>query len=206
MTDPIRVVIVDDHPMVVDGLTLALDLPGIVVVGSAASLAGASAVIDEARPDVVVLDVHLPDGSGIQAAATIRAQHPSTGLLVLTMSAADHHVAAAMAAGVQGYLLKGASREEIVRAVRAVADGQVILSAEVAVTAVRGQSRPSAFPTLTEREREILTLLGDGLDNPVIARRLNVSTKTVANHVSSILTKLQVADRTQAALLARGRH
>jgi DNA-binding NarL/FixJ family response regulator len=207
--DPIRVALVDDHPMVLDGLRLALDTPGTLVVGSAATAAEAVRMVAEARPRVVVLDVHLPDASGINAAAALREQNPDIAILILTMSEDPHTLAAAMRAGAAGYLVKGASRDEIVRAVRAVADGQIIFSAEVARTALSGFSpRPDAdsaepFARLTARERQVLALLGAGLGNPEIARRLGISAKTAANHVSAVLVKLGMADRTQAALLAR---
>lgn len=205
MNNVTRVVIVDDHPMVIDGLTYALDVPGIAVVGAASNVAEAL-VLADSEPDVMIVDVHLPDGSGIQVCAQVKSRHPATAVLMLTMAAEDHLVTAALAAGASGYLLKGAARDEIVRAVRAVADGQVILAAEAAQAAFRGQQAPPRFPSLTEREREVLNLLADGLGNPAIAHRLGVSAKTVANHVSTILAKLQVADRTQAAFLARSKH
>ena len=208
--NPIRVVLVDDHPMILDGLRLALDVPGTVVVGTAATAAAAARVVAETQPDVLVLDVHLPDASGIATAAAMRARHPDTAILMLTISEDSHTLAAALHAGAAGYLVKGATRDEILRAVRAVADGQIIFSADVARAALRGLSPapPSAaeqFPQLTARERVVLALLAQGLGNPAIARRLGISAKTAANHVSAVLAKLGVADRTQAALLARDR-
>lgn len=205
MSEAIRVVLVDDHPMLIDGLRLALDVPGIEIVGVAAGVSEAAVVLRATQPDVVVMDVHLPDGSGIQAVSAARAEHPVLAILMLTMAADDHLVGAAVAAGANGYLVKGASREEIVRAVRAVAGGQVIFGAAVAETALRGLNLAPPFPELTDREREVLDLLADGKDNPTIGRHMHISAKTAANHVSAILRKLGVADRTQAALLARKR-
>lgn len=205
MGDTIRVVLVDDHPILIDGLRLALDVEGVEVVGVAATVAEAISVTDAAAPDVVIMDIHLPDGSGINAVAEIRARHPHSAVVMLTMATDDHLLGAAMAAGASGYLVKGASRDEIVRAIRAVADGQIIFGASVARAAVRGLRPAQPFPELTDRERQILALVADGQDNPAIGRRLDISPKTAANHVSAILTKLGVADRTQAALLARSR-
>ncbi|GIH71565.1 response regulator transcription factor [Sphaerimonospora thailandensis] len=202
MTDPIRVVLVDDHPMLIDGLRLALDVEGISVVGVAGTAAEAAALVGEQAPDVVVMDVHLPDGSGIHALPRLLALQPRLGILMLTMAADDHLIGAAMAAGASGYLLKGASREEIVRAIRAVADGQVIFGSSVGRRAVAGLSFAPPFPQLTQREREVLALVAAGHDNPAIARTLRISAKTAANHVSAILVKLGAADRTQAALIA----
>jgi len=201
----VRVVVVDDHPMIVDGLRAALGVPGVEVVGSAASVSEALTVVGARKPDVVVMDVQLPDGSGLDATPAILREHPGTGVLVLSMTTDDDAVEAALAAGVGGYLAKGASREEIVRAVRAVADGQLILGSDVAGHVLHVGPTASPFPELTVREREVLDLVARGEDNPTIGRRLGMSAKTAANHVSAILTKLGVADRTQAALLARDR-
>ena len=199
----IRVVIVDDHPMVVDGLRLALDTPQVQVVGSASTAAQALNLGRDTTPHGVVMDLGLPDGSGIDLTRTLTSAHPPTAILVLTMADDGRTAAAAMAAGASGYSVKGATREEVIRAVHAVADGQVILSAAVAA-AFRSTpvSTPSPFPELTDRERDVLDLLACGLGNPAIGRRLGITTKTTANHVSNILSKLGLADRTQAALLA----
>lgn len=205
---PVRIIIVDDHPMLVDGLRLALDAPGLTVAATAATAAEALAVIDQTAPDVVVMDIHLPDASGIKTTRIVKERHPGIAVLVLTMAEDDYTLTSAMAAGASGYLVKGAGRAEIVRAVRAVADGQIIFGAASAHTALRSlrppprAQGPDPFSALTARERDILAMIAAGHGNAAIARRLGITAKTAANHVSNILPKLGVTDRTQAALLA----
>ena len=210
MSGPLRVVVVDDHPLVVDGLRLALELADMDVVASAASVAEAVATAAEHLPDVMVMDVQLPDGTGIDAVKAVLAAAPATAILMLTMLEDPDTLMAAIRAGARGYMVKGAKREEIVRAVTAVAAGEAIFGASVASQLLAGATTgpppaPTAFDDLTEREAQVLTCLADGLSNAAIAERLGISAKTVANHVSVVLTKLQVTDRTQAALLARRR-
>lgn len=208
MTRRIRVVIVDDHPLVLDGLRVALDLADIDVVATADTAAGAVEEVRRQRPDVVVMDIQLPDASGIDATRSVLAAAPDTAVLMLTMLEERDTLLAAVRAGARGYMVKGASRDEIVRAVTAVADGEVIFGSRVAgdllaeVVAIP-QARPLEVGTLTDREQQILACLADGLTNSAIAERLGISAKTVANHVSTLLTKLRVTDRVQAALLAR---
>lgn len=191
------------------GMTALLaSLPGIEVSGEAGSVADAVALVDAVAPEIVIMDLQLPDGSGITATEKILARHPSIGVLVVTMFADDDAVFAAMRAGARGYLVKGAGQEEIERAVRAVANGEVILGPPIAQRAaalftVRASATSSPFPELTEREVEVLDLLARGLDNHAIARRLNISEKTVRNHVSNLFTKLQVPDRSHAIVKAR---
>lgn len=204
-----RIVVVDDHPMFRLGMTALLDsLTGVTVVGEAGSVAEAVAVVDRAEPDVVIMDLQLPDGSGIAATERILAVHPTVGVLVVTMFADDDAVFAAIRAGARGYLVKGAGQDEIERAVRAVGNGEVILGPPIAqraaaLFAVRAARPAAPFPGLTDREHEVLDLLARGLDNHAIARRLVISEKTVRNHVSNIFTKLQVPDRPQAIVKAR---
>ena len=204
---PLRVVIVDDHPLVVDGLRLALELAGMEIVATAGSVATAVEAAREHRPDVVVMDVQLPDGTGIEATAAVLGVSADSAVLVLTMLEEPDTLMAAIRAGARGYVVKGATRDEIVRAVRAVAAGEAIFGASVAGKLLAEASAVPAAKAydgpLTDRERQILDLLAEGLANADIARRIGVSPKTVANHVSSLLTKLQVTDRTQAALLVR---
>lgn len=208
MTRGVRVVIVDDHPLVVDGLRMALELADMDVVGTAGTAAAAVEAVRRQRPDVVVMDIQLPDGSGIDATRAVLEAAPDTAVLMLTMLEERDTLAAAMRAGARGYVVKGASRDEIVRAVTAVADGQVIFGSRVADDLL---AEVMALPharrlderALTDREHQILAGLADGLTNGAIASRLGISAKTVANHVSTLLTKLQVTDRAQAALLAR---
>ena len=203
----VRVVVVDDHPVFRMGMVALLgSLPEIEVVAEAGTVAEAIGVVDEHRPDVVVMDLQLPDGSGVTATQRIVADDPTIGVLVVTMFADDDAVFAAMRAGARGYLVKGAGQDEIERAIRSVANGEVILGAPVAqraatLFAVRTPS--STFPELTAREHEVLELLARGLDNHAIGRRLNINEKTIRNHVSNVFTKLQVVDRPQAIVKAR---
>ncbi|MEU5943383.1 response regulator transcription factor [Micromonospora sp. NPDC047548] len=205
----IRVAVVDDHPVFRLGMTALLaSTPGLEVVGEAADADGALRLADLHRPDVVVMDLHLGGRSGVEATREIVARHPGTGVLVVTMLDDDDWVFAALRAGARGYLLKGAAPAEVDRAVRAVANGEVLLGPVVAARAVgflagarSGAAAP--FPGLTDREREVLDLVAQGLSNVIIARRLTLSAKTVRNHLSNVLTKLQVADRSQAIVRAR---
>jgi DNA-binding NarL/FixJ family response regulator len=205
----VRVVLVDDHPVFRMGMgALLATLDGIEVVGEAASAPEAVAVTTAERPDVVLMDLHLGESTGIEATREIARLLPEVGVLVVTMMDDDDSVFASMRAGAKGYLLKGAAPAEIERAVRAVANGEVILGAAIAAQAVAflagaRTAGPTPFPDLTDREREVLDLVARGLDNATIARRLTLSPKTVRNHLSNILTKLQVADRAQAIVRAR---
>lgn len=206
---PLRVLIADDHPIVRDGLAALLSsLPDMEVAGVAST--GREAV-EEAiamRPDVAVLDLQMPDLDGFQATREIVRAVPSVAVLVLTMFEDEDSVFTAMRAGARGYLVKGAEQEEIARAIRAVASGEAIFGPGVAQRVLAffsGLQRPAAdpFPELTARERDILDLLAAGLSNPAIARRIGVAPKTVANNVSAIFMKLQVADRAEAIVRAR---
>lgn len=210
MTADVRVVVVDDHPVFRMGLHALLDtLPGITVVGEAATAADAVAITRAETPDVVLMDLHLDGGSsGVEATRDIVRDHPDIGVLVVTMLDDDDSVFASMRAGARGYLLKGAAPNEVERAIRAVANGEVLLGQAIAAQAVSflagaRTAGPTPFPDLTDREREVLDLVARGLDNAAIARRLALSPKTVRNHLSNILTKLQVADRAQAIVRAR---
>jgi len=207
MTD-IRVVLADDHPVVRAGLTALLgSLSGIEVVAVAADGHAAVKEVVLHRPDVAVLDLQMPGQDGFAATREITRRMPEVAVLVLTMFTDDESVFAAMRAGARGYVVKGAEQDEIGRAIRAVASGEAIFGPGVAQRVLQYFSTPQAavdpFPDLTGREREILDLLARTLPNSAIARRLGLSPKTVANHISSILAKLQVADRAQAVLRAR---
>jgi DNA-binding NarL/FixJ family response regulator len=204
----IRVVIADDHPIVRAGLNALLcSLPGVRVVGVAANGRQAIKEVVSNRPDVAVLDLQMPDVDGFAAIREIAKAAPRVAVLVLTMYEDDDSVFAAMRAGARGYLIKGAEQDEISRAIHAVAAGEAIFGPGVAQRVLRffAGTAPASepFPELTARERQILDLLAAGLSNTTIAARLNVATKTVANNVSSIFTKLQVADRAQAIVRAR---
>jgi DNA-binding NarL/FixJ family response regulator len=204
----VRVLIADDHPLVRQGLKAALEpMPDVEVVAEAAT--GQAAVREAVlhRPDVVVMDLQMPDLNGIDATRELARAVPSTAVLVLTMFDDDDSVFAAMRAGARGYVLKGAEQQEIARAIAAVAAGEAIFGPAVA-TRVLGYfatppATPTPFPELTAREREVLDLLAAGRSNHQIAQQLTLSVKTVANHLSAIFAKLQVADRTQAILRAR---
>ena len=202
---PLRVVLADDHPVVRSGLRALLDsLGGYEVVAEAASGETAVSAVVEHRPDVVLLDIKMPDGDGIDATRRIRSAAPETAILILTMFDDRETVQAAMRAGALGYVLKGAEQTDIDRAIRAVAAGEAIFGAEVVQAVVDFSSAPSApFPDLTTREREVLDLIAAGHRNQVIAGRLFLSPKTVANHVSSIFAKLGVTDRSEAIVRAR---
>jgi DNA-binding NarL/FixJ family response regulator len=203
----LRVLIADDHPVFRAGLRTALHVGGAVeLVGEAATGAEAVAAAAELRPDVVVMDLHMPELNGIEATRRIVAEHPATGVLVLTMFEDDESVFSALRAGARGYLLKGAGPEEIGRAIDAVGRGEAIFGPGVARRAIdlmTAPRRPEPFPELTHREREILELIAQGWSNGRIAHHLTVSDKTVRNHVSNILTKLQLPDRAQAIVRAR---
>ena len=202
-----RVAIVDDHPVFRDGLRAALASAGVDVVAEAGTVAEAVAACLSTEPDVVLMDLQLPDGSGIEATRRIVEHLPRTRVVVLTMTGDDDAVFAALAAGARGYLLKGADRAAILAALDAVDRGDAILGAGVAARALdlfaRRLANPMPLPELTDREREVLHLVADGLTNAAIAARLVVSPKTVRNHVSNILTKLQVTNRAEAAARAR---
>jgi DNA-binding NarL/FixJ family response regulator len=206
----IRVLIADDHPLFRDGLrALLLAAPEMEVVGEAASGMEAIQLAAETKPHVILMDIQMPDGDGIEATRQIMAANPQIGVLMVTMFEDDPSVFAAMRAGARGYVLKGAKHEEMLRAIHAVHSGEAIFSPPIAgrmmnfFTANRTVIPPEAFADLTEREREILVLIGQGKTNEAIAADLTISVKTVRNHVSNIFNKLQVADRAQAALRAR---
>jgi DNA-binding NarL/FixJ family response regulator len=208
MTRPIRVLIADDHPLFRDGLAALLNgEPGTELAGAAATGTEAVDLASQTQPDVVVMDLHMPAMSGVEATRRIMAEHPHTTVLVLTMFDDDDSIASALRAGARGYLLKGASRDQIRCAIHAAAHGQIIFGAPLAtrmlghVTAA--SAPPPVFPQLTGRERQVLDLLAQGRANTAIAARLSLSHKTVRNHVSNILAKLQVTDRAQAIIQAR---
>ncbi len=206
MTAAIRVLVVDDHPVFRLGLcALIHELPGIDVVGEAEDAASARHLTRQLSPDVVIMDVQLPDASGIEATTAVLVNQPSVGILMLTMFDDDDSVHAAIRAGARGYLVKGAGPDEIERAIRAVANGEMILGAATAHLGreLHRGGRARVFPALSEREEQVLDLVARGLDNTAIARRLVVSDKTVRNHVSHIFTKLGVASRAEAVARAR---
>jgi DNA-binding NarL/FixJ family response regulator len=204
----LRVLVVDDHPLFRFGLCAALaQREDIEVVGEAAGGQAAIAAAAATLPDVVVMDLHLPDLGGVEATRAITNSAPQIGVLVLTMFDDSESVFNAMRAGARGYLLKGAEPDELVRAVQAVARGEAIFGQSIAAQVLRYFNGLNAstvsFPELTAREREVLELIAAGRNNSQIAQVLSLSGKTVRNHVSIIFGKLRVADRAQAIVRAR---
>ena len=204
----IRVVVADDHPMVRDGLrALLTSIPTTELVGEAATGRQAVRAAVTERPDVLVMDLHMPELDGVAATAEITRVAPGVSVLVLSMLDDDESLFAAMRAGARGYLVKGAGQEEIVRAITAVASGDVIFGPGIARRVLAYFTAPRSaqptFPELTTREREVLDLVAAGLSNATIAARLGLSTKTVGNNTSTIFTKLQVTDRAEAIVRAR---
>jgi DNA-binding NarL/FixJ family response regulator len=209
-SDRVGVLLADDHPLYRRGLRQLLDsLESVTVLGEVEDGAAAVAAAQELQPDVVVMDLNMPGMDGVEATRRVVAASPHIGVLVVTMHDDDDSVFAAMRAGARGYLLKGADAAEIARAVQAVAGGEAIFGPSVArrvlewFAAPRPAAMTAVFPELTEREHEVLDLIAAGRSNPDIAATLVLSPKTVRNHVSNIFTKLQVADRAEAIVLAR---
>lgn len=203
----IRVIVVDDHPLFRDGLSgLLATVPDVDVVDAVGTGEDAVRRTVELAPDVVLMDLNLPGIPGLEATRRILAQAPSVAVLVLTMVDDDASVLAALQVGARGYLLKGAVQEEVLAAIRAVAGGGAVFGPGVAqgVLAGRAGRQRGYGAQLTDREAEVLSLIAAGRSNPEIARELALSLKTVQNHVSRVLAKMQVKDRTQAALRMRG--
>ncbi len=206
----IRVLIVDDHPVVRSGLSAVLSSLGdfdVVAVAANGREAVREAVIHQ--PDVVLMDLHMPEVDGFSAIRELGRAAPSVRVCVLTMFDDDDSLFAAMSAGARGYVLKGAEQEDIARAVRAIAAGEIIFGPGVAIRVISQLTRTpnsaatTPFPYLTSRELEVLDLLAAGMPTVTIAARLAVAPKTVSNHVSNILVKMRLTDRTQAAVTAR---
>ncbi|MEO6990583.1 MAG: response regulator transcription factor [Candidatus Baltobacteraceae bacterium] len=201
----IRVVIVDDHPVVRDGLAANLgDAGDVQVVGTAGDIAAARELVRRERPDVLLLDLELPDGNGLDAIATLRAIEPKLGIVVFTAYGGENRIERAIAAGGDSYVLKGTPSDELVAIVRAVSRGETQLPTDVAGQLARAVRAPRAL-RLTDREREILALVAAGHSNRAIAERLGIGERTVKFHVSEILARLGAGNRAQAVALATER-
>jgi DNA-binding NarL/FixJ family response regulator len=205
-----RVLLVEDHPMFRDGLARMLEsVEDVEVVGEAETGEEAVQLAEQLNPNIILMDLNLPKMSGIEATKQIIQKRPDTGILVLTMYDDDSSVFAAMRAGARGYLLKEANRNEIIRAIQAVGDGEAIFSPSIArrmmyyFEAKSKQTQVDVFPQLTEREREVLDHIAKGENNAEIASVLGLNQKTVRNHVSNILSKLHASDRAHAIIMAR---
>ncbi len=205
----IRVLICDDQEMVCEGLRVILhSAPGIQVVGIARDGAQALELVPKTKPDLVLMDLKMPGMNGIQATRLLRERHPDVRVLVLTTYDADEWVMDAIRSGAAGYLLKDTPREALIAAVKGTVEGETHVDPNVAgklfaqIASSPAPAKTSLANSLSEREREVLKLLARGLTNADIAERLHLSEGTVRNYVSAILTKLEVSDRTQAAVLA----
>ncbi|MFN0026483.1 MAG: response regulator [Acidimicrobiales bacterium] len=210
MTEPIRVLIADDNAQFRAGLRALLQATAeMEVSGEAATGAEAVRFAEQSQPDIVLMDIRMPSLNGLEATRQITAASPHIGILMLTMSDDDDSVFDAMRAGARGYLLKGAMKAEIIRAIHSVYNGEAIFGPALARRLVqyfagsRLDPLALAFPQLTERERDVLDLLAAQRTNTEIAQQLTISNKTVRNHVSNILTKLQVSTRAEAIVRAR---
>ena len=203
-TEPTRLLVVDDHPIWRDGVARDLEGAGLVVVGTAGDVAQAVRVATATRPDVVLLDLHLPDGSGVDVATSLAKLEPPPRILVLSASGERQDVLDALTAGATGYLVKSASSAELIDAVRRVAVGDAVFTPGLAGLVLgeyrrlaSGSAGRDELPQLTERETEILRLVAKGLTYPQIAERLVLSVRTVQNHVQNTLTKLQLHNKAQ---------
>ncbi len=207
MSEPIRVLVADDHPLFRDGVAHSLaSEPNIEVIGQASSGGEALQMAREHLPNVLLLDIAMPGRGGIVAAGEVAAACPATKIIMLTVSKHEDDLMAALKAGARGYVLKGVSARELANVVRAVAGGDVYVSPSLAADMLRELSRPQPpdpLDELTEREREVLQLVAEGLTNREIGEGLHLSEKTVKHYMTNVLQKLQVRSRVEAALLAQ---
>jgi len=210
LMETIRILIADDHPLFRKGMrALLASMPDAEVVGEATSGTDAIELAARLQPDVILMDLQMPDGGGIAATRQIMRASPHIHTLVVTLFEDDDSVFTALRAGARGYVLKDIDEDEMLRAIRAVGRGEAIFSPAIAARLIdffatpRPATPKEIFPDLTDREREILGMIARGQSNAQISDSLGVSLKTVRNHVSNIFSKLQVADRVQAALRAR---
>lgn len=205
----VRVIVVDDHPIFRLGLAASLaEMEHVELVGEAATAAEVLDLVERTSPDLVLLDLHLPDRSGLDVNRSLAANHPNVKVVVLTMSEDHHATVAAVRDGARGYIVKGADPIHIEHVIDSVMAGDVVLDHGVAqamaeLAQLRAATVSSPFPQLSRREADILELIARGLDNQTIARELVLTPKTVRNHVSNILAKLNAGDRSQAIVIAR---
>lgn len=209
MDDSLRVLLVDDHALVRRGVRMFMETqPGITIVGEASTGEEAVAFVETDPPDIVLMDLILPGISGVEATRRIKATSPGTQVIALTSSQEPEHVLPVLRAGATAYLLKDVGPDELERTIKRAAGGEVVIEARIAaqmVASLRQDSSPAngrAFADLTARETEVLRLVAEGRNNAEIAAHLFISEKTVKTHIGNILGKLQLADRTQAAVLA----
>jgi len=207
MSDLIRILIADDHFVVRQGLA-ALLVPrnGMEVVGEAATGREAVDLARTLQPDVILMDMIMPEMDGPEAITLIKQENPKARILVLTSFGESKQVSAAVQAGALGYLLKDSSPDDLLHAIRSVYRGNLVLPQDLAVKLMQPQPAVAALDQLTERETDVMRLLAQGQSNQEIARNLNISATTVRSHVSTILMKLDVSNRTQAVLVAQERH
>ena len=210
----IRILVVDDHTLFREGLTVLLQsTPDIEVVGEASSGAEAIALAAELQPDIILMDIRMDDVNGIEATRRIRQAHPGIRVIMLTMVERDDSLLAALRAGAQSYILKGADKKQVLKTIHAVAEGETLFGPEIAQrlgnffrgldVSLMARTELSLLADLSDREREVLDLMARNWNNQQIAAELHISPKTVSNHVSNIFNKLQVADRVQAIVKAR---
>ena len=205
----VKVIVVDDHPIFRLGLAASLaEMEHVELVGEAATAGEVLDLVERTSPDLVLLDLHLPDKSGLDVNRSLAAHHPNVKVVVLTMSEDHHATIAAIRDGARGYIVKGADPTHIEHVINSVMAGDVVLDPGVAqamaeLAQLRAATVSSPFPQLSRREADILELIARGLDNQTIARQLVLTPKTVRNHVSNVLAKLNAADRSQAIVIAR---
>ncbi len=206
---PIRVLLADDHKLFRQGLRQMLELsPDLEIVGEASNGTEAVALAERLRPDIVLMDLNMPETDGVEATRTIVARHPSAQIVVLTMYPQDEHAFEAVKAGARGYLVKTIDVQDLVRGLRAVHRGEVLVSAEIAMRVLEAFRQAPRTPSgrgavdLTEREKDIVRLIAEGATNKEIAARLSIAEKTVETRLSVVFQKLQINNRVQAALYA----
>lgn len=207
MSEPVRILIADDHELVRQGLVALLSVkPGVEVIGQAKDGVEAVAMANSLRPDIILMDLLMPRKNGIEATREIKTENPDARILIITSFAEDENVYQAIKAGALGYLLKDSSPQELMQAIHNVCNGRMSLHPNIALKLIEELNRPTESPAtddpLTEREVEVLKLIAKGRSNQEIAEKLIVSKRTVGAHVSNILSKLHLANRTQAALYA----